>query len=324
MSRRSRVKHAWVLSWAVLGVSLPEPAQAQAGADSAAAQGLFDEARTLMDSGKAAEACPKFEESQRLDPGSGTLLNLAKCYEQVHRVASAWSTYLEAATAARSASNPQRETAARELAAALAPRVSRLVVDVPTEARPAGLEISRDGAIMGAAQWGLPIPADPGEHTIVAKAPGHKAWQTVAVVKAEGTTSRVTVPGLETEVTAPGRDTAEGSEKPATGLGTQRILAIVAGGVGVVGVGVGTVFGLKSKSNHDDAAKYCSGAVCTDPRGVAAGNDAHAAGNVSTVGMIIGVAGLAGGAALWFTAPRETAPVQVGMGPSGVQMRGVW
>src|SRR6188768_4131513 len=98
------------------------PAHAQS-TDSAAAQGLFDEAKALMATGKASEACPKLEESQRLDPGTGTLLNLALCYEKIGRIASAWSRNLDAAAAAKASGNTARENAARKRAAALAARV---------------------------------------------------------------------------------------------------------------------------------------------------------------------------------------------------------
>src|SRR6187401_1113411 len=119
--RRSFHVHSVTLAFAALtlGVGLAPNAQAQTTSNSAAAQALFEQARTLMAQGRPAEACPKLEESQRLDPGSGTLLNLARCYEQAGRLASAWNQYLEAASAARSAGNKERESEARKRAEAL-------------------------------------------------------------------------------------------------------------------------------------------------------------------------------------------------------------
>src|SRR6266498_1038121 len=81
----------------VLLAHLPGAASAQVSAENrAAAQALFDLGRTLITSGRAEEACPKFEESQRLDPGVGTQLNLADCYDRTGRTASAWTLYIEA------------------------------------------------------------------------------------------------------------------------------------------------------------------------------------------------------------------------------------
>jgi hypothetical protein len=50
--------------------------------DRAIAEGLFREARGLFGRGQLEVACPKFAESNRLDPALGTLLNLALCHEQ--------------------------------------------------------------------------------------------------------------------------------------------------------------------------------------------------------------------------------------------------
>jgi tetratricopeptide (TPR) repeat protein len=325
--QRPRVRRLGVIAALVMCGLIARPASAQPR-DSAAAQALFDEAKALMALGRAAEACPKLEESQRLDPGSGTLLNLAKCYQDSGRLASAWTTYLEAAALARTSGNPQRETTAREIAAALRPRVPKIVIEVPKAAAMEGLEITRDGKPVGSAQWGLPIPADEGKHTIEATAPGHDFWQTVIEVRGEGKTVTVKVPALRSRAagdeseSAPGQ---EGAEKE-TGLGTQRILALVAGGVGVVGVGVGTVFGLKSMSNKDDAEQHCDGAVCRDQQGVDLRSDAISAGNISTIGFAVGLAGLAGGAVLWLTAGGESEKEQVavGVGPGAVSIKGIW
>src|ERR1700730_549602 len=77
-------------------------ASAQAPArNPAAAQALYDEARQLVSAGDFAHACPKFKESYRIDPGGGTLLHLADCYEKQGKTALAWSTFKEALVAAQ-------------------------------------------------------------------------------------------------------------------------------------------------------------------------------------------------------------------------------
>src|ERR1700733_5702276 len=84
------------------------------------AEALFEEGRKLVADGNFADACPKFADSQRLDPSPATLLNLASCYEKQGRSASAWVTYREAASAANAASRPDYVVAAQRHAEALA------------------------------------------------------------------------------------------------------------------------------------------------------------------------------------------------------------
>src|SRR5688500_12989999 len=98
--------------------------------DAVIAQSLFDEGRNLLAAGKIKEACVKFAESQRLDPGGGTLLNLALCHEREGKIATA-SAELEAATAqAIKDGRKDREGIARDHFAALQPRLPKLVVEV--------------------------------------------------------------------------------------------------------------------------------------------------------------------------------------------------
>ncbi len=89
---------------------------------------------------------------------------------------------------------------------------------------------------------------------------------------------------------------------------TQKTLALVAGGVGVVGAAVGTVFFFSYKSKNDDAKAICAGgSEC--PEGSAAQHaalidDARTARTLTYVGWGVGVAGLGTAAVLYFTAPK--------------------
>lgn len=180
-----------------LALALPIAASPGEARADAAAQVLFDEGRKLMGEGKFAEACPKLEESQRLDPGVGTQYHLANCWEQLGRTASAWSLFLEVAAASKAAGKADREKVARERAAALEPKLMRLAIQV-TEGAPEGVQVTRDGAAIGKAQWGTPVPMDPGKHTVAAWLTGRPPYTTTVELTAPGSTETVTIPLPET------------------------------------------------------------------------------------------------------------------------------
>lgn len=150
-----------------------------ARADRALAEALFDEGRRLAAAGKFAEACPKFERSNAEDPAPGTQLNLASCYEHLGKTASAWATY----TAVASAASGARATFAQQKADALVPMLAKLTIRA-SSAR----TVTRDGAVVPAASFGVAIPVDPGAHVVVAS--GFQRSVTVA----PGATVVVTVP----------------------------------------------------------------------------------------------------------------------------------
>ncbi len=186
-----------------------------ARADTATAQALFDQGKKLMGEKKYAEACAKFEESQKLDPGLGTQTNLAICYESMGRTASAWSLYLEVAGAAKSSNQTDREKKARDAARALEPKLSKLTIEVTSP--PDGLEVKRNGQSVGKATWGTPIPVDPGEIKLTAMAPDRKLWEKTITVDKPGETT-VTVPELEKGKTPDGYGgAAPGPTTTATG-----------------------------------------------------------------------------------------------------------
>src|ERR1044071_5690414 len=84
-------------------------AQPASPPDVAAAQALFEQGRALMARERPEDACPKFEESQRLDPALGTEFNLASCYEKLGKLASAYALFTEVAATAHSTGQRQRE-----------------------------------------------------------------------------------------------------------------------------------------------------------------------------------------------------------------------
>ena len=173
-------------------------ARADAADQKATAQVLFEQGRHLVEAGKFSEACPKLAESERLDPGIGTLLWLADCYENAGQTASAWAAFKEAAGTA-ALRHDKREHIARERAAALQPKLSLLNIIVPEQAQLPGLQVGRDELTVGTTEWGIAFPLDPGMHTVHAKAPGHRPWSTEVKLESDSALVSVTVPLLENE-----------------------------------------------------------------------------------------------------------------------------
>jgi hypothetical protein len=254
------------------GVLLAGGGRAQAQTESAAARALFAEGRSLMEDERYEEACPKFEESLRLDHGMGTQFNLAHCWEKVGRTASAWALFLDVAAAARAGNQPQRETAARERAKSLETKLSRLRIEI-SDAAP-GTQVERDGQDVGKAAWGTGVPVDPGKHVVHVTAPGKKPWTDEVNVPAAPRTFTVAVPALEDaaieqpepEVT-PTRSPpveADVAEPRGGGSSGQKVAALVVGGVGLAAAATGTIFLLQSRSDNSAALD-----LCHTPTGVA-------------------------------------------------------
>jgi hypothetical protein len=310
------------------------------------AETLFQEGRSLMAAGKFSEACPKFAASQKASPSTGTLLNLADCYEKSGATASAWALYLDVARAALKEGRKDRETIAKTRAAALEPHLSRMKIVVPSS----GVEVRRNGAVVDPALLGSEEPVDPGSYTLEVSAKGKKTWSQAVTVAAGAPTVVVTVPELADDTTAaapaapptaapaptsaPQGDmsTAPAGEAPeASRSSPLRTVGLVVGGVGVVGLGVGTAFGVIAMSKQSSA--NCPKNVCPNAGAAQTIRDAEGAGTISTIAFAAGGALVATGIVLWFVAPKSessssAASVQlspsVGLGSAGLQLRGAF
>jgi hypothetical protein len=300
-------------------------ARADTTSRNADAHALVQSAHELLARGRAAEACRKLAESERLEPRLDTILALASCYEANGQTASAWLAYEEAATQAASQKD-RREKLARDRAAALEPKLGRLMVLVPDNAEVPGLEVRRDGFRIGQPEWGTAVPVDPGVHTVAASAPGFRPWSaTVQLSRPE--TLPVTIPVLVPEgraiTVAPQPPLEAGSSASASNASLQRTLGLITAGAGGVGLAVGMYFALSAKVTYDasNAGGHCLPDNECDSIGAFDRNVAKSAAGLATAMFIGGLVAVGGGAALYLTAPRPRAVgVAIAPAPAGAAL----
>ncbi len=284
----------------MLAAAAPALAQQQSQADK-----LFDEAEALMKQNKYAEACPKFAQSNKLDPEIGGMLWLADCYERNNQTASAYATYRDAQKMAIDKKDKQqRDKVAQKHMAALEPHLAKLTILPPQDGRLAGLEVTRDGATLPGDALGLAVPVDPGQHVVTAIAPHYKKWTQNVEVTGEGATVTLTVGPLEKEeVAAPALVVVDNSDPGFA----YHAAGVALGVVGLVGIGVGSAFGLiaAGKLSDSNANGHCDAADTCDATGLALRGDAKDAALVSTILFIAGGVALAAGITVFFLAPKK-------------------
>lgn len=339
---RSAAKSAVALAAILTALPAISFAQPSPERDKVAAQALFEEGRQLVTAAKFSEACPKFADSQRLDPSPSTLLNLASCWEKLGRTATAWAVYREAESAASAAKRSDYVAVAERHAASLAPTLARLTIAVSQPVD--GLQIKRDDVTVGSAEWGVAIPVDAGSHAVEATAAAYKGWKVTVDVPRDGAQLTVTVPVLEPlpieHATAPPPANAPPpptpsppAMEPPPSTNTQRVVGLVVGGVGLLGLGASGVIALVANAKKQDSLSdnHCPTPNQCDVAGVSLRNQALAAGDAATVAFAIGAAALVTGGVLWLTAPHATASraasiaaIAIAPGLGGAIVEGSW
>jgi hypothetical protein len=100
---------------------------------------------------------------------------------------------------------------------------------------------------------------------------------------------------------------------------------LAAFGVGGAGLTLGVIAGLVAGGKHSTLADECDGNTNTCAPQYADDVDAfHTWRTVSTVSYVVGALGIAGGVALWFTAPKSpsTMTAHVWLGPASAGVAG--
>ncbi len=315
------------ITFAIAALAFVPEAAAQVS-EKAMAEALFQEGRSLLEQGKTAEACSRFESSQRLEAKLGTLLNVALCHEQLGKTASSWAEFIEAAELAARSGEPKREAFAREHARALESKLSRLTI-TRTGATPAAA-ISIDGRPLDPALMGRALPLDPGKHVIEARAPGKQRWSQEVEIAPGSARAEVRVPDLVDEAVAspapappapapmaPLPVAAPPGITPDPQRGDPSPLVWAGFGVAAAGVAVGAVTGLMAASKASDLTARCPNDVCS-PADSDALSSANTMANVANVSFAVAAAGAVVGtvALVVLRSPRDRAAV-VTVGPRG-------
>jgi len=269
---------------------------------------LYEAGRQLMRDGKYRQACTKFAESMRLVRSRATLLSFGRCQEKQGKLASAWSAYTQAASSkACSVGNDKYCALARKLAKDVAPRLSRLTIQVPNPVP--GLQVMKDGILIGRAGYGVPLAVDPGKHYVEAKAAGYRSWKATVQIGAKAARETIAVPSLA-RVQPPDRSATKQPEpEPDKGWGPLHYTALAATSVAALAVVVGSVFGIRAISKWKVAEGQCNGEMYCTGLGLDAVDDAQQAATISTVGFVLTGVEAVGAVALWIAATHgQTTP----------------
>ncbi len=328
-------KMRWVLAIAILGATWLTPAQSWAQAsDPAAARTLFQEARKAADLGDYTTACPKFADSYHLDPAIGTLLNIADCEQRLGRIANAWVIFQKALE--QLPMNDDRRSQVEKAALSLEKRLPRLSIRLAVTA-PKESTVERDGMPVAISSLGIALPVDPGQHVVIAKAPGHHE-QRYEVNLNEGQSRELlcepepadtpSVPSSSTQRDSPAQKPE--AAKTAHILATEKLTSAsrpissgnaplttkqlgprsqsagqIVGSVGVLGLVAGIVTRVLAFSQKLTIDAHCDVSKACDSTGMNAVSRANKFQTVSTVSLLVGLAGVGTGIYLIVAGSKE-------------------
>jgi hypothetical protein len=263
-----RLRAAAGLLSAALAGGIGAPGAAHAQTPDRAAQ-RFDAGIAALKLEKYATACAALEESYGLDANLGALIALGDCLERwgkLHSAALRFEALIAAVSgddAAVSAYRAPQLEYARAALARLTPRIPELRLSFPTPSPPE-LRVILDGQILEAPTPEQAVRLDPGRHVIETQAPGRDPWRLEVELKvaehrsvqlelgpAPASPPSPPVLPAPVESAAPVRVAPKPQTAPTPVVAAPeptanpwRTIGWGLGGLGVLGLGVGSVAGV--------------------------------------------------------------------------------
>jgi len=281
----SSTSSAGILSFAIaVAVSLASsPARAQTPS---AAEQAFRDGRAAVQAGDYATACTKFNESQRLEPAPGTLMNIADCEEHTGKLVAAREHFNLAASGFPRADG--RRAFALKHASDLEKRLGHLTLRLEPGA-PRDAQVRRGNEIADTS--GQPAVVDPGSFDIVVSAPGREDRTYRIDVPEGGTIDQAIEVGPEVVREAPKpAPRADAVTRPETSTDKMRTIGFVVGGVGAASLVTGIVTGVMAAGKASTVKDHCDAAYACDSAGLDAASSGKTLAPISTVTLIAGVA----------------------------------
>lgn len=311
-------------------IGLPLAWAAPSAIDIDSARELWREGKKLREAGKLPEALEKFRAAWALAPTPITGLDLAKTLALVGKLVEARETAL---TASKLPVPPTESTTAQKareeadaLALSLRDRIPSLVPKV-TGVDPATVKVLVDDAEVPTAALGQPRRLDPGTHVVRMVRDATELAKS-SVVLAEGETREVVLTPTLAAAEPPPKVVPPPTPAPIAPAPSNGIPAfgIVGLSVGVVGVAVGGVAGIVALTRLGKAKDVCAADKSCPPSASYDLDTSRRAGNISTVGFIVGGVGLAVfGVSLFVRGARPTT-VGLSVGPTmaGLRLEGAF
>jgi hypothetical protein len=266
------------------------------------ARAKFQQATELEQAGQYTNAIELFREVGQVRMTPQVRYHIAFCEEKLGRLVAALGGYeLAQSQASEVGAAFDKEVAAR--IEDLRSRIPKLVIRRGKSAKAANIEL--DGVKLGQSSLGVEMPADPGPHTVSAKAPGYEQFtQTVELAERETKDVEIELVKL-----------AEGATG-GTGIGDRGVTSdekspskvppLVIGGIGLASLAASGVFFLMRQDKLNQLDDKCPGGTCPgdDPSLEQTYDDAKTYNTLSMVTGVVGVVGV-GVAATWLLTQKS-------------------